>query len=150
MKRRNFLSLGALALAGASLPSTLSAVDFRAEKPKTWEAHTIDNAVQAMFGSSKTIEKNVKIKIPKVAANGGAVPVDFSTKIPAKTIAVFQDSNPEAAVCAYTVGKHDITEYSIKIKMAKSGTIKIVVLGTDGKLYSATKSLEVALGGCEG
>jgi hypothetical protein len=34
--------------------------------------------------------------------------------------------------------------------MAKSGTIKIVVLGTDGKLYSATKSLEVALGGCEG
>ncbi|WP_304545962.1 hypothetical protein [Sulfurimonas microaerophilic] len=34
--------------------------------------------------------------------------------------------------------------------MAKSGTITIVAEGTDGKLYAAKQTLDVALGGCEG
>jgi predicted secreted protein len=95
-------------------------------------------------------EKGVKLKLPKVAANGGAVPIKFSTKIPAKTISVFQDTNPESAVVVYNVTKYDLTKYDIKIKMAKSGTVYIVVEGLDGKLYMAKKSLEVAAGGCEG
>jgi sulfur-oxidizing protein SoxY len=150
MKRRNFMKFGALALVAASMPSAVNAVNFRKTTPKAWEAHNVNDAIKAMFGTSTTIEQGVKIKLPKVAANGGAVPIAFSTKIPAKTVAVFQDVNPEAAVCAYSVGKYDITEYSIKAKMAKSGTVTVVVEGLDGKLYSGKKSLEVALGGCEG
>ncbi len=88
--------------------------------------------------------------MPKVASNGGAVPVKFSTKIPAKTVAVFQDANPESAVVVYDVGKYDITQYSLKMKMGKSGTVTVVVEGLDGKLYVAKQSLEVAAGGCEG
>jgi len=103
-----------------------------------------------LLASIELIEKDVKLKLPKVASNGGAVPLKFSTKIPAKTVAVFQDSNPESAVAVYTVGKYDLTNYSLKIKMAKSGTITIVVEGLDGKLYAAKQSLEVAAGGCEG
>jgi hypothetical protein len=34
--------------------------------------------------------------------------------------------------------------------MKASGTITVVLEGRDGKLYSATKTLDVALGGCEG
>ena len=79
-----------------------------------------------------------------------SIPVDFSTKIPAKTIALFQDANPESAVVIYDVNKYDLTDYSVKIKMGKSGTITVIVEGQDGKLYGAKKTLEVALGGCEG
>jgi len=150
MERRKFLSLTLGALALAVVPASVRAEDYRKLKPTVWTSHTVEDAIKNLYGTTKTIEKNVKLVAPDVAANGGAIPVDFSTKIPAKSIAVFQDANPESAVAVYSIGKHDITEYSIKIKMGKSGTITVVVEGTDGKLYSAKKTLEVALGGCEG
>ena len=150
MERRQFLSLTLGALALAVVPASVRAEDFRKTKPAVWSAHKVDDAIKAMYGTTETIAKNVKLKAPDVAANGGAIPVDFSTKIPAKTIAVFQDANPEAAVCVYTIHKNSITDYSIKIKMGKSGTITVIVEGQDGKLYSAKKTLNVAKGGCEG
>ena len=150
MERRKFLglTLGALALAVA--PASVRAADYRKLKPTVWSAKTVDVAISNLYGTTTTIEKGVKLTAPKVASNGGAVPVNFSTKIPAKTIAVFQDANPEAAVCVYSIGKYDVTDYSIKIKMGKSGTITVIVEGQDGKLYSAKQTLDVALGGCEG
>ena len=150
MERRNFLNITLGALALAVVPASVKAEDYRKSKPTVWTAHTVDDAIKNMYGTTTTIEKGVKLKAPKVASNGGAIPVDFSTEIPAKTIGVFQDANPEAAVCVYTIGKNDVTEYSIKIKMGKPGTITIIVEGQDGKLYSAKQSLDVALGGCEG
>jgi sulfur-oxidizing protein SoxY len=150
MERRKFLglTLGALALAVA--PASVRAADYRKLKPTVWSAKTVDVAISNLYGTTTTIEKGVKLTAPKVASNGGAVPVKFSTKIPAKSIAVFQDANPEAAVCVYSIGKYDVTDYAIKIKMGKSGTITVVVEGQDGKLYSAKQTLDVALGGCEG
>jgi len=150
MNRRKFLGYFGSAVALSAIPVSLSADDYRKLKPKAWEAKTVDDAIKELFGKSELIEKDVKLKLPKIASNGGAVPVKFSTKIPAKTVAVFQDANPESAVAVYTVGKYDITNYSIKIKMGKSGTVTVVVEGLDGKLYVAKQSLEVAAGGCEG
>jgi len=151
MERRNFLSLvgmGAVALTVA--PSVVNATDWRADKPAVWHAHTVEDAIKAMYGSTTLIEEGVKLNAPDVAANGGAIPVDFSSDIDAKTVAVFQDANPEAAVMVIDVNEYTIINNSIKIKMGKSGTITIVVEGKDGKLYAAKKTLEVALGGCEG
>jgi sulfur-oxidizing protein SoxY len=159
MERRNFLSLTLGAIALAAVPASVSAEDFRATKPDVWTAHTMDDAIKAMYGTTTTIEEGVKLTAANVAfdsgttataANGGAIPVEFSTKIEAKTIAVFQDANPEAAVCVFEVNKYSVNEYSIKIKMGNPGTVKVIVEGTDGKLYSATQKLNVAKGGCEG
>lgn len=150
MERRKFLSLTLGSLALAVVPASVIAEDFRVTKPTVWSAHTVDEAIKNMYGTTTTIEQGVTLTTPDVASNGGAIPVDFSTDIPAKSIAVFQDANPEAAVCVYSIGERDVTDYSIKIKMGKSGTITVVVEGQDGKLYSAKKTLDVALGGCEG
>ena len=151
MQRRKFLSLvgmGALALSVA--PAAVRAADYRKMKPAVWSAHTVDEAIKALYGTTATTESGVKLIAPDVAANGGAIPVDVKSDIDAKTVAVFQDANPESAVIVYDVGEYGIIDYSIKIKMGKSGTITVVVEGKDGKLYSAKKTLEVALGGCEG
>jgi len=150
MERRNFLNLTLGALALATVPASVQAEDYRKSKPAAWSAHTVDNAVKALYGSNTLIEKGVKLKAPDVASNGGAIPVNFSTDLDIKSIAVFQDANPEAAICAITTNKYSVNKYSVKIKMAKSGTITIVAQGNDGKLYSAKKTLDVALGGCEG
>jgi sulfur-oxidizing protein SoxY len=150
MERRNFLSMTLGALALATVPASVKAEDYRKTKPAVWEAHTVDDAIKAMYGSTDLVMEGVKVKAPKVASNGGAIPVDFSTDKDIKSIAVFQDANPEAAVMAITTNKYSVNNYSIKIKMGKPGTITIVAEGTDGKLYAAKQTLDVALGGCEG
>jgi sulfur-oxidizing protein SoxY len=94
--------------------------------------------------------KRITVVKKAVASSGGAIPVNFSTELPAKTISVFQDANPESAVIVYSVNKYSVNDYDIKIKMAKPGTITVVVEGEDGKLYAAKQTLDVALGGCEG
>ena len=150
MDRRNFLSITLGALALAAVPAHVKAEDFRKLKPSVWTAHTVEDAITNLYGNKKLNFEGVKLKTPDVAANGGAVPVDFSTKLPAKTISVFQDANPEAAVMVVDCNEFSINEYSIKIKMGKPGTVTVVVEGEDGKLYAAKKTLDVALGGCEG
>ena len=150
MERRNFLNVTLGALALAVMPANVKAEDYRTTKPAVWSAHTVDDAIQAMYGSTTLIEEGVSLRAPDVASNGGAIPVDFSTDLDIKSIALYQDANPEAAVCVYTTNKYSINNYSVKIKMGKSGTITIVAEGNDGKLYAAKKTLEVALGGCEG
>jgi len=159
MERRQFLNMTLGALALAVVPASVRAEDFRKLKPAVWSAHTVEDAIKAMYGSTTLIEEGVKLKAAgenhdsgkkAVASSGGAIPVNFSTEIPAKTIAVYQDANPEAAVIIYTVNKYSVNNYDIKIKMGKPGTITVVVEGLDGKLYAAKQTLDVALGGCEG
>jgi sulfur-oxidizing protein SoxY len=148
MDRRKFMSLSIVA--AAVLPASLSAVDWRATKPDTWTAHTVADAIKAQYGDIKPEETGVSVKAPKVASNGGAIPVTVSSDIAAKTVAVFQDANPEATVCVFDVQEGGIVDYMMKIKMKKSGTITAIVEGTDGKFYVGKVTLEVALGGCEG
>jgi len=159
MERRKFLSMTLGALALAVVPASVRAEDYRKLKPAAWAAHTPEDAIKALYGTNTLIEKGVKLKAAgeafdsgkkAIASSGGAIPVEFSTDIPAKTIAVFQDSNPESAVCVYTLNKYSVNKYAIKIKMGKPGTITVVVEGQDGKLYAAKQTLDVALGGCEG
>ena len=148
MDRRKFMSLSMVA--AAVLPVSVSAIDWRTTKPDTWTAHTVADAVKALYGDIKPEEKGVTVKAPKVASNGGAIPVTVTSDIAAKTVAVFQDANPEAAVCVFDVQEGGIVDYMMKIKMKKSGTITAIVEGTDGKFYIGKVTLEVALGGCEG
>ena len=150
MERRKFLSMTLGALALATVPASVRAEDFRNTKPTVWSAHTVEDGIKNLYGSTDLVMEGVTVTAPDVASNGGAIPVDFSTDLDIKTIAVFQDANPESAVCVYTANKYSVNKYSIKIKMGKSGTITVVAQGTDGKLYAAKKTLDVALGGCEG
>ncbi len=149
MERRKFLGLGLAAV--ALVPAGLSATDFRAEKPDTWKAHTVDDAIKALYGDIKAVEGDLSVKAPKIASNGGAIPVTMKSGIELKSLALFQDSNPEAAVVVFTIpaGMKKVN-YMTKIKMAKSGSVTLVAEGTDGKFYKATQKLQVALGGCEG
>ena len=151
MNRRNFLSFAGSALALSVIPINLSAEDYRKSKPSVWTAHNIDDATKAMYGlKTPILSDKVKISVPKINSSGGAVPVKFETSLDAKTIALFQDANPESAVAVFDVNIYDLKKYEVKIKMGTSGTIMVLVEATDGKIYMAKASTEVAAGGCEG
>jgi sulfur-oxidizing protein SoxY len=144
--KKSMLSLVAV----AAMTVSLSATDYRSEKPAVWTAHDVPSAIEALYGKITPAEGDIKLKAPKVASNGGAIPVSVKTDIPAKSIAIFQDANPESAVAVFSVPEGAKADFSLKIKMKKSGTITAVVEGKDGKFYTTKLSLEVALGGCEG
>jgi len=138
-------------VAVAAMTVSLSATDYRAEKPAAWTAKTVQTAIEGLYGKITPVESgDIKLKAPKVASNGGQIPVSVKTDIPAKTVAIFQDVNPESAVAIFEVPEGTKAEFSLKIKMKKSGSIIAVVEGKDGKFYTTKLSLEVALGGCEG
>lgn len=144
--KKSILSLAAV----AAMTVSLSATDYRAEKPDAWTAKDVPSAIKALYGEITPAEGSIKLKAPKVASNGGAIPVSVKTDIPAKSIAVFQDVNPEATVAVFDVPEGTEANFSMKIKMKKSGSITAIVEGKDGKFYTTKLSLEVALGGCEG
>jgi sulfur-oxidizing protein SoxY len=151
MNRRNFLSFAGSAIALSVVPMNLNAEDFRKSKPKVWEAHNIDDATKALYGvKTPILSDQVKITVPKINSSGAAVPVKFETTLDAKTIALFQDANPESAVAVYDVNKYDLKKYEVKIKMEKDGVVMVLVEGTDGKIYMAKVATQVAAGGCEG
>lgn len=151
MDRRNFLSFAGSLLALSAVPMNLSAEDYRKMKPSVWTAHNIDDATKALYGMKTPIESDqIKIDVPKINSSGANVPVKFETSLDAKTIALFQDANPESAVAVFDVNIYDMKKYEVKIKMEKDGVIMVLVEGTDGKIYMAKVSTQVAAGGCEG
>ena len=151
MNRRNFLTFAGSALALSVIPMNLNAEDYRKMKPSVWTAHNIDDATKALYGMKTPIESDqIKINVPKINSSGATVPVKFSTTIDAKTVALFQDANPESAVAVFDVNIYDMKNYEVKIKMEKDGVIMVLVEGTDGKIYMAKAATQVAAGGCEG
>ena len=149
MNRRNFLSLGLGAVAVSMIPSQVSAINFRETMPKAWSATSVEDSMKEVFGSATTQTTKVKLKAPDIAENGAVIPVTVSSKLEGSKVAIFQDANPESTVAIFTVPKGGIIDYSVRIKMAKTGTVSAVV-ESNGKLYSASKLVKVTIGGCGG
>ena len=150
MQRRKFLSLSALAGLAVAAPVSLQAVDFRQTKADAWTTHTVDDAIKKMYGNVQFIEKGISLSAPDLATNGGKVPIGIKSDIEAKSLAFFQDANPESTVIAYTIHKNSVIDYTLIMKMKGPGKLTAVLEGTDGKFYRVDKTIDVTDTGCDG
>lgn len=156
MERRKFLGLGAGLFVASMIPAALTAKNFRETMPDAWkiangkEANDegIKKAMKAVFGTDKAEDGKVKLKAPDIAENGAVIPITVSAENATK-IALFQNANPESLVAVFEVPKNGIPEYSVRIKMQKTGDVTVVA-EVDGKLYKASKAVKVTIGGCGG
>ena len=157
MERRKFLGLGLGAAAISLAPVSVMAKDYRKELPKVWAIKNaekaddlagVNAAIKAVFGSDKVEEGKVKLKAPDIAENGAVVPVSFELE-KATRVALLQTANPESVVAVWDIPEAAIPAYSVRIKMAKTGTV-VVVAEIDGKLFKAQKTVKVTAGGCGG
>ena len=152
MDRRKFLGVGLVAFAAIVAPTTdLKAVDFRATKPEAWEVEKTVDGIKALFGATPTESNKISFKAPKLAENGGSIPITIKSKLDLETIALFQDANPRCLSCVFSVPAGAIIEYDFRIKMRQTAFVTVVgkERGT-GKLYSTTKEIDVSIGGCGG
>ncbi len=127
------------------------AENYRITKSEAWRATSVEDAIFQLYGAQQTRGDNrVLISAPKLASNGGMIPLQVETSIKAKSIAILQDVNPSSLVTVFSIFPGSIPKYALRLKMISSGNIVVVVEGLDGVLYSNSYHVEVALGGCEG
>lgn len=174
MDRRKFLGVGLAAFAAIVAPTTdLSAVDFRATIPAAWEAEKTANGIVALYGKKGTADavkaagiakggstsgkkidsdaKNFSFKAPKLAENGGSIPITIKSSLDLESIAFFQDANPRCLSTVFTVPVDGIIEYDFRIKMRQTAPVMIVgkVRGKD-EYHFSRKEIDVSIGGCGG
>jgi sulfur-oxidizing protein SoxY len=151
MERRKFLSLGLVAAAAVVAPITdLKAVNFRKAKPKAWEAEKSAQAIKEMFGAAPTESDKIKLNAPKLAENGGSIPITIKTDLDVETVAFFQDANPRSATIVFSVPEGQKVDYSFRVKMRQTAYVTAVIKTRDGKLLSTKQEVEVSIGGCGG
>ncbi len=153
MDRRKFLTMSMVT--ALALPLSAWATDYRVEKPAAWTAKTVNAAIKALYGDVELVEsEKIIFKVPKISTTGDQVPVSIKTTIDAKTVALFQNSNPESAVAVWTVPENGIIDYKLKMKIktladGSPSVVTVVVQGNDGVFYTTHASV-IVRGGCEG
>lgn len=160
--RRNFLKLAgtgsALALlAGTGLvPRRGWAADepLRALAPgdnrKEFEAHTLDELVKALGGTTAQTSGEIELTTPEIAENGAVVPVEIQSKLPnTKMIAVVCENNPNALTAAFHLPEGTEPYVSMRMKMAATAKV-IALVQTDQGFFYTDHLVKVTLGGCGG
>lgn len=159
MERRNFLSMGLIAVAAMAVPVTnVSALNFRTEKPAAWAAEKSADAIKAMFGEDvfsgpdtlKAVTDKIKMVAPKLAENGGSIPISLKSDLDIETVAFFQDANPRSATVVFSIPEGQKLNYAFRIKMRQTAYVTVVAKTRDGKLHTLNKEIDVSIGGCGG
>jgi sulfur-oxidizing protein SoxY len=152
MERRKFLSVGLVAAAAVLAPTTnLNAVNFRTTKPSAWDAEKSVDAIKAMFGDVKLEASDaIKMVAPKLAENGGSIPISLKSDLDIETVAFFQDANPRSATVVFTIPEGQKLNYSFRIKMRQTAYVTVVAKTRDGKFLTLNKEIDVSIGGCGG
>lgn len=154
MKRRSFLkaSVASSTLVAAASVGLLAPISvFAADWPEAAiSANTVDDALNAAFGTSEMTDSDaITIQAPLQAENGAVVPVKITTTLPAEAIAVLAEKNPAPMVSLVQLGSAAGGVYSVRIKMGTTSPVHCVVQ-SGGKLYKATQEIKVTVGGCGG
>ena len=153
LPRRTFLKRTLASAVLVSAGSSLFAPGWAlaAEWPKAaFGAKKIDEAVQALFGSSQmSPSASIKLKAPAQAENSAQVQVQVTAEMPnVEAIAVFVEKNPSPLV-AHTSFSGAEGYFSARMKMAETSDVYAVVK-SGGKLYMAKQNIKVTAGGCGG
>ena len=125
MKRRIFLK-GSLATGAAGMAVSAGLLTPRmvlAAWPKSaFEAKTVDDAVNGLFGSSTlTGSDQIKIKAPDIAENGAVVPVSVTTDIAgAESISVIVEKNASPLAASFVLGTGTEGYVSTRIKIGRA------------------------------
>ncbi|GAB4344819.1 MAG: thiosulfate oxidation carrier protein SoxY [Gammaproteobacteria bacterium] len=90
----------------------------------------------------------VKLTMPDVAENGAQVPVEVETSIPGvEMITLVVEKNPRPLAARFVLTGVCDSFASIRLKVAETSPV-VALVHAGGKIYTAKKSVQVAIGGC--
>ena len=150
MNRRHFLVMGFWV---APYVSQVMAADYRKSNPDAWEASSIDTAAVALYGKEKfsSIQKSTQIEliVPSISiVDSQTIPIVIRSTMKARSVAVFQDTNPKSLVAVFNVGEEGIVNYEFNTRMDIKGTIFAVLEDLDGRLHYVRKYVDIVALSC--
>ncbi len=134
--RRDVLRLGAAGAGAALLPAGAAGA-----------SNGVSRAVEAFTGGARPMDGGVRLEVPEISDNGGAVPVRVAAE-GARRIALFADGNPNPGVAVFTFGRLVPPSAATRIRLARSQTVIAVAEMTDGTFRRTSRRVTVTVGGC--
>jgi len=154
-QRRSFLrnsmagSLVAVSVASGLL--TPSRVLAGAWPQAAFDSKSVKDAMMGLLGTEKFEETSqIKLRTPDIAENGSVVPVTVKTKITGvESISVFALENARPLAISADMSAKARPVLATRIKLGKTSKV-VALVRANGKLFGATKTIKVTLGGCGG
>ena len=132
--RRDVLRMGAAAV--ALFPAGAAAA-----------SNGVPEAIAAFTGGAAPADGGLRLDVPEIADNGGAVPVRVAAP-GARRIALFADGNPRPGVAVFEFGKLVPPDARTRIRLARSQNVIAVAEMADGTFRQASRKIAVTVGGC--
>ena len=111
--------------------------------PKVFEASTVEEAVQELYGS---IDSSIKEKIDLVVEEPFIscqthIPIHITSNVDLESIAMFTDKTPTPVVAIFSNPSDGVIDYKFSIQIRAEGdcTFSVIGKGRDGKMYKTVK-----------
>jgi|LNFM01.1.fsa_nt_gb sulfur-oxidizing protein SoxY len=154
MKRRQLLQGGTAAFVLATPGFTprvfgqqpaLSVADWN---KAGFEAKTAADAIRQLGAGPPASSKDIVIDIQDVIENGARTRIEVTSRIPdTRALSIVTDRNPYPLAATFTFGPGTEPYVSTLIKVAESGTVRVIV-NAGGRLYATTRDVKTTIGGC--
>lgn len=146
MNRRQLLKTGAamLALVAFAPFKALAAV----WNKSAFESQNVDGALQGLNATHIRPSGDIVLIAPDFAENGAIVQIEVESRIPdTEAIAIISDKNPTPLIANFVFSESTEPYIVARIKMAETSQLRAIVKA-GGSYYSASRKVEVAVGGC--
>ena len=124
-------------------------------RPVRADSIELDAAVRAFAAGATVRVGKVKLDIAPLVENGNTVPITVSVDSPmtpeahVKTIAVFNERNPQREVAIFQLGpRAGRASVSMRIRLATSQRLVALARLNDGSVWSQAVDVSVTLAGC--
>jgi sulfur-oxidizing protein SoxY len=138
-----------LIVSGAAIASLLVV------RPASATDETMRGAIRDFIGEAQVRPGRIKLDLPPLVENGNAVPLSVSVESPmtaddhVKTIAIFNQKNPQPNVAAFHLGpRSGRASVSTRIRLADSQTVTAIAQMSDGSFWSDSADVVVTLAAC--
>ena len=143
-------------LLGAGLLIGLGLAGARPLLAETVENDTADR-LAAFTGGRTPQEGRITIDLPDVAENGAAVPLSLQIDSPmtaedhVRRVLILATGNPSARVAELQFSPlSGEAAFATRIRLGRSQDVTVLAEMSDGRLYTASRRVQVTLGGCIG
>lgn len=123
---------------------------FAAWNQAAFDAKTPADALKSIGAANPADSPAILIEAPQIAENGGVVPIEITSNIPATTsIAVVIEKNPFPLAARFTFRENALPFVKVNVKIGESSFVRVVA-EAGGKHFMASKEIKVTIGGCGG
>jgi len=115
---------------------------------RAFESDKVEGALQGLGVTGDQASAEIEIIAPQMAENGAIIQIEVISRIPdTEAIAILAEKNPTPLIANFMFSNGAEPYLITRIKMAETADLKVIVKAGD-KYHSASRRIEVALGGC--